>query len=288
VRLADLTIRLLREALRIYEEVAYEGVPGSHVPEVPGDPEASIETVLGMFVDETPQQEAIAHRYVLRLGNRSYPFMKFVLEEHLIRGEFFLLVDTHDQMFPVSESDRREVEQLRRGNAEIKRRIEKLWAEASMPTVTHLRGLIETRPVKRLPPRNQRILIVDDDPDAAETLSLLLEARGFDVETVHDGRVALERVDPRRHDLILMDVEMPVMNGLEACQRLKADESRAQIPVLLATAGAVDLSLAHHADAFLVKPFQAEILFSFLDHLLRGRRGGRTGEGPDPAPRVDG
>ena len=204
--------------------------------------------------------------------------MKFVIEEHLIRGEYFLAVDTHDQMFAASD-DSEELIELRRFNAELKRRIESAWRDRDLPTVAHLKGLMETQLVNREAPRGQCFLLVDDDEEAAETLCMLLEARGFEVDRAANGQEALDLADAERHDLIIMDVEMPVLDGLEACRRLKAKEATRDIPVLLATAGALDLRTVHPADAFLVKPFQAEILFSFLHHLL-GEGDGESGPSP--------
>lgn len=276
MRLVDLSVQMLRGALDIYVEVAWKGAVGARLPLLEGGAEP-VSTVLSLFEDETPRQPGNARRFILRLGNAWYPFMKFVLEEHLILGEFFLAVDTHDQMFRGGFTDETALEELRRRNAAVKQEIESRWSARGLPTSTHLKGLVATRPLPRHPPRNQRILVVDDDSTAAETLCLLLEARGFETERAHDGAQMLERADPSRHSLILMDVEMPVMNGLEACRRLKADAERRRIPVLLATAGAIDLAmLTHEADAFLAKPFQAEILFSFIDHLL-----------PPPAPAAE-
>ncbi len=268
MRLTEFSLGLLRRALAIYEEVAFQGQPCPQRPQLQGDDSDRLQQFLGAFEDETPRQENSSHRYVLRLGNLEYPFMKLVLEEHLIRGEFFLQVDTHDQMFKVSSAEREEVEQVRRHNAEIKRAIEERWATEGMPTVSHLKGLLETRPLPREERRQQRILLVDDDANAAETLSMLLDARGFDIELAANGAEALERADPGRIDLVIMDVEMPVMDGLESCRLLKETPETKGLPVLLATAGLIDLGQTHSADAFLVKPFQAEILFSFIDHLL--------------------
>ena len=138
---------------------------------------------------------------------------------------------------------------------------------------------METHLVTRAEPRGQHLLVVDDDQDAAETLCMLLEARGFAVDRAGNGEEALQLADSSRHDLIIMDVEMPVLDGLTACRRLKDNEETRGIPILLATAGALDLRTVHPADAFLVKPFQAEILFSFMNHLLGDGKGRTGGDG---------
>lgn len=268
MRLAELSLELFRKGLAIYGDVAFAGSDQRQLPDFPGEPSTSVESVLDRFLDETPEHRA-ARRYALRLGNSRYPFMKLAIVEFLIRGEFFLAVDTHDQMFEQS-SDQGELLELQRFNREVKQHIEERWLSEGLPTMAHLRGMLEANPPPQQPARGQRVLVVDDEPQAADTLALLLESRGFDVELASDGAEAVARADPGRHSVILMDCDMPVMNGLEATRRLKEGTGTRSIPILLATAGSLDLADVHPADAFLVKPFQAEILFSFLDHLLRG------------------
>jgi CheY-like chemotaxis protein len=264
---------MLREALLVYQEVAYAGQQCPCLPPFVTDQVDDLESALAQFVNETREREGGARRYILRLGNRRYPFMKFVLEEHLIRGEFFLSVDTHDQMFRAPSTDATEFAELQVFNAQTKAEIEGRWREYELPTSAHLKGLMETRLLPTKERRNQRVLVVDDDLDAADTMELLLQAQGFDVDLAANGQEAVEKTDPKRHALVLMDFEMPVMDGLEACRRLKEQESTRPIPVLLATAGTIDLNLVREADAFLVKPFQADILFSFLEHLLSNSEG---------------
>ncbi|MHC4845295.1 MAG: response regulator, partial [Planctomycetota bacterium] len=203
-----------------------------------------------------------------------YPFMKLVLQEHLVEGEYFCEVDTHDEMFNVEEGgEANELRQLKRRNLEIKESVEDAWSRAGLPTAAHIKGLVETRPTKRAPPNGLRILLVDNDRDIAATLGLLLEARGYQVEILGDGREAVEQADSARHNLILMDNEMKDLNGFEACRVLKSRPETADIPVLIATAGSLTLQQLDAADGFMVKPFRMELLFSILDHLL-GSKGG--------------
>ena len=272
MKLGEMSILRLQEALDIYRRFAYGSTPCDRFPSLPVPVDGFVDQALDCFEDETPRVEGHSRRFILRLGNVSYAFMKLVLEEHLIRGEFCLSVDTHDQMFRDLGADQQELEKLRQINARIKKEIEVEWRERGLPTLEHLKELVEASAEPTLPSRGQRVLVVDDTRVAAETLCLLLETRGFETEWVADGLKALERADPTRHDLILMDVEMPRLDGLEACRRLKADPARSSIPVILATAGRLDLRSAQLADAFLTKPFQLEILYSFIDHLLSPRR----------------
>ena len=266
---AELSVEALRDALRIYATVAYpRGLPDQW-PSFLRNENLSLDRILTEFRDEG--RKSGGRRIVLRLGNDEYPFMKFVLEEHLFQGEFTFGVDCHDEMFLPGGEEATRVERLRAHNAEVRARIEARWREAGIPGPEHLVELAEA-----VPPLGEskgvRLLVVDDTECAARALSALLRRRGFDVDVVRDGAAAVDTADPRRHQGIVMDVDMPVMNGVEATRRLKADPNRADIPILLATAGELDPRSAGAADAFLQKPFPVEILLSFLDHLTRPPR----------------
>ena len=81
-----------------------------------------------------------------------------------------------------------------------------------------------------------RILIVDDDPHAVEILTRMLGHEGYDCVSATGGVTALDLVRNQPVDLILLDVMMPEMDGLQVCERLQADEQLRQIPVILLTA----------------------------------------------------
>ncbi len=117
------------------------------------------------------------------------------------------------------------------------------------------------------------ILVVDDEPAIAHLLRKVLEADGHEVVTANDGQGALDRVAERRPDLILLDVDMPRVNGFEVCSRLKTDPVTRLIPVLVLTGkGAGDTRLHAWelgADEFLTKPFQAVEVAARCRSLLR-------------------
>ena len=94
------------------------------------------------------------------------------------------------------------------------------------------------------------ILLVDDDPDFVEAVRVIVENGGYDVEVAYDGQEGLEAVAERTPDLIVLDVMMPVMNGHEACAKLKGNEETADIPIILLTAVAdrVTTSTYTHRD----------------------------------------
>jgi diguanylate cyclase (GGDEF)-like protein len=81
----------------------------------------------------------------------------------------------------------------------------------------------------------QKILAVDDEPDILRLTQFLLESWGYEVATAPDGREAIEVAKAENPDLILMDVNMEEMNGLEACEKLKADHMTSGIPVIMLT-----------------------------------------------------
>ena len=275
MKLKEITVGMLRKALDVYVEVAYCGeTPRVRPPEFVSDETCSVGAFLDRFEDEsTGGEEGRLRRYILRLGNLKYPFMKFVLQEELIQDEFIFLVDTHDDMFDIPSIDFEELRRIREFNREIKARVEQEWADMGLPTLTSLRRILSGpgRPGSGVfrDLAGKRILVVDDDPVMGETLAELLAAEGFEVERLFDGIEAVREADPTRHDLIIMDNDMKVMDGLEACRILKEDPARRHIPVMIASARNLDISVINRADAYLVKPFHKDILFSFIGHLLR-------------------
>jgi len=115
-----------------------------------------------------------------------------------------------------------------------------------------------------LNPHSGRILVADDDPMNRSLFQRLLQAQGHEVLLAEDGQQALERACVDKPDVILLDVLMPRLNGLEVCRRLKADRATAPIPILMIT-GSDDREMriqgvAAGADDFLAKPFDQEEL----------------------------
>jgi two-component system OmpR family response regulator len=109
------------------------------------------------------------------------------------------------------------------------------------------------------------VLVVDDDAAIREILAIALEDEGHEVSTAADGAQALERVDERQPDLVLLDLNMPVLDGWQTHARLRTRTPH--IPVVFMTAGNVARSEAarHEADGFLPKPFDIDRLLSLID-----------------------
>ncbi len=278
MRLDRLTVGTLRSVLAVYDRVAYEGggAVAKRISEIEGHDEDPIDKTLvesmeggeGLIEEVKGEGPSASRQFSLRLGNARYPFMKVVLQEHLVEGEFFFEVDTHDQMFALDGEEGLRFEALKRHNREVKEAVERAWDEAGLPTTAQIRGVVASRLTRQQPSNGKTILVVDDDRDLAESVALLLKAGGFSVQVVEDGREAVAIADPQRHDLVLMDNEMRDLNGFEACRILKTQEKTAQIPVLIATAGSLTLRQLDAADGFMVKPFKIEMLFSILTEML--------------------
>jgi two-component system response regulator MprA len=121
------------------------------------------------------------------------------------------------------------------------------------------------------------ILVVDDDSGLRKALRRVLVSHGFDVEVAVDGTEALARVRSRAFDAVVLDVMMPGSDGIEVCERLRAE--RNQLPVLMLTArDAIRdrvAGLDAGADDYLVKPFANEELVARIRALLR-RAGGAS------------
>jgi two-component system, OmpR family, response regulator MprA len=124
------------------------------------------------------------------------------------------------------------------------------------------------------------VLVVDDEPAVREALRRALELEGYRVALAEDGAHALAQVATEEPDAIVLDVLMPVVDGLTACRRLRQQGSR--VPVLMLTArdsvGDRVAGLDAGADDYLVKPFALEELLARIRALLRrGDAAGRDG-----------
>lgn len=270
MRLERITIDQLREAFQLYLEIAYEGLEEKQVLPFDIAPESDLEEFLPRFVDESHEGDHLsAHRYILRMGSRYYPFMKFVLQEYLFEGEYFFQVDTHDQMdIKPSMPDYEAWVELKRKNLKLKANIERAWRQAGIPTLTDLKDSVDRYSVREEDRLSGSILIVDDERPIADTIGALLEKRGYEVRKAYDGAEGLEMLSEAQPDLVLLDYEMPKIDGCEVTARIKSDEKFKDVRVLLSTAGSVSLDRAALADGFLVKPYRTEILFKLISHLV--------------------
>jgi len=117
-----------------------------------------------------------------------------------------------------------------------------------------------------------KILIVEDDRNIALGIEDNLKMEGFSPVLAHDGQEALEKIKTEKPDLIILDVMLPKLRGLEVCRKLKSDVATAAIRVLMIT-GFDDrenrlAGIRAGADDFLAKPFSAEDLLAKVQSLL--------------------
>jgi diguanylate cyclase (GGDEF)-like protein len=120
------------------------------------------------------------------------------------------------------------------------------------------------------------VLVVDDDPDIARFIEMNLSFEGFEVAVAHDGLDARAQIARRRPDLVLLDVMMPRVDGVELCRELRADSLTAGIPVIMLTAKGLAsdkvVGLAAGADDYVVKPFDTLELVARVRATLRRNR----------------
>jgi len=118
----------------------------------------------------------------------------------------------------------------------------------------------------------KKILIVEDEPDQIMMLQTRLEASGFEVHSASDGAAGLERVPELKPDLILLDLAIPKVGGLEVCRRLKGDPQTRGIPVVILTASGVreveKQCKEAGANACMRKPFESQELVATIQKLL--------------------
>jgi two-component system response regulator MtrA len=117
-----------------------------------------------------------------------------------------------------------------------------------------------------------RVLVVDDDPALAEMLGIVLRGEGFEPSFVADGSQALEAFRRERPELVLLDVMLPGVDGVEVCRRIRA-ESGVPIVMLTARSDTVDVvrGLESGADDYVVKPFKPKELVARVRARLRTR-----------------
>src|SRR5947209_4411374 len=129
-----------------------------------------------------------------------------------------------------------------------------------------------------------RVLVVDDDPQLREALSRALELDGYDVSTASNGVKALDAISGARPDVMVLDVMMPYVGGLDVCRTLR--ERKDRLPILVLTArdevGDRVAGLDAGADDYLTKPFALEELRARLRALLRRA----TADEPDDAEQL--
>jgi DNA-binding response OmpR family regulator len=120
---------------------------------------------------------------------------------------------------------------------------------------------------------SRRALVVEDDPDIVELLVHYLSADGWTVDAVADGRQALERIRSESYQLLVLDLQLPGMDGLALCTEVRRDKRTRDVPIVMLTARADEtdriVGLELGADDYVVKPFSPKELVARVRALFR-------------------
>jgi two-component system cell cycle response regulator DivK len=118
----------------------------------------------------------------------------------------------------------------------------------------------------------KRILVVEDQEDNRQILRDLLGNAGFELDEAENGQDAIDQVAKRRPDLILMDIQLPVMDGYEATRRIKSDPATQAIPIIVVTSYALsgdeNKARAAGCDAYVTKPYSPRQLLAKVREFL--------------------
>lgn len=129
-------------------------------------------------------------------------------------------------------------------------------------------------------PQKETILIVDDEEDILQLISYNLTKEGYSVIGVGTGEKAIETARSKPPDLIVLDLMLPGIDGLEVCKKLKSDQSTSHIHILMLTAKSEDsdivIGLELGADDYMTKPFSPKVLTAKIKALLRRKLAAET------------
>ncbi len=120
-----------------------------------------------------------------------------------------------------------------------------------------------------------RVLVIDDEPDVVRLIGKVLSGRGHVVQTARDGASALTRVELEPPDVIILDSDLPKIDGAEVCRRIKTDDATRKIPVVMMTSQYIDITevgVEGGPDAYVVRPFVREVLAAAVERMLVRRR----------------
>lgn len=123
-----------------------------------------------------------------------------------------------------------------------------------------------------------KVLIIEDDPSLSDVLSYNLEQAGYQVAIAKDGQEGLNRAQHQPPDIVILDVMLPVIDGLEVCRRLRSDSTLNDVLIVMLTARAEEsdhvVGLAIGADDYVTKPFSIKVLLERIKAFLRRREKG--------------
>lgn len=127
----------------------------------------------------------------------------------------------------------------------------------------------------------KKILIVEDDRSLASVLEYNFSNAGYDVVCSHDGQDGINQARTKNPDLIMLDLMIPVVDGVEVCRRLRAEEKTRHTPIMMLTAKAEEtdqlIGFSVGADDYVVKPFSVRVVMERVKSLLRRQQRGNGG-----------
>jgi two-component system phosphate regulon response regulator PhoB len=122
-----------------------------------------------------------------------------------------------------------------------------------------------------------RILVIEDERPLADVLAYNLRREGYEVAVAHDGRDGLRKAQTARPDLVVLDLMLPVLDGLEVCRELRAGEQTRTVPILMLTARSEEtdqvVGFSLGADDYVTKPFSVKVLVQRVKAVLRRAEG---------------
>ena len=123
-----------------------------------------------------------------------------------------------------------------------------------------------------------KVLVIEDDEYSRDALAHLLDAEGYDAQSAHDGEAGLEKAKETKPDVIVLDLNLPGIDGQQVIKRIRGDQSLASIPILVVTGdddkaaqAAVDIG----ADGYLTKPVEFDTLISAITNIQASPVSGR-------------
>ena len=179
-------------------------------------------------------------------------------------------VEGKGSTFTINIPVRQKGEVTNQSTEKIEQLVEPSSAQEVPNQARHIDELIQPHQIDK-----PEVLIIDDNIDIRTYLRSVLYKQ-YNVSEASDGKVGLELARKIVPDIVLSDIMMPVMDGLEFCQQLKTDKAISHIPVILLTARSLDEQRAegyeHGADAYISKPFSLRLLLSRIDNLIESRK----------------
>lgn len=128
----------------------------------------------------------------------------------------------------------------------------------------------------------KRILIVEDEADLAEVLGYNLRRAGYETEIAKDGQTAVRRIAEGMPDLVVLDIMLPQLSGLQVARTVRTNPKTSSIPIVMLTAKAEEVDqitgLQGGADDYVTKPYSLKVLLARIEAMLRRTRPGTAGE----------